>query len=136
MGNGKVLESGTHDQLLAKNNGSYARLVAAQQLRDADGPHLHDVETDPIPSEKYQGKQEVIEMSGIPLRRSSTRPSLSSEVLYGRDNEHESKAYGLFYLFMRMGRINKSSWKKYILATIAAIGMFVPVFRFNRLVRV
>lgn len=124
MGGGKVLESGTHEQLLAHNNGLYARLVAAQKLRDASESHGHDSETNFAPHEKRVGGQESLEMLDSPLKRSITRPSLVSEVLYEQKGEQESKTHGLFYLFVRMGRINKSSWKKYLLATIAAIGKF------------
>ena len=35
MGNGVILESGTHEELVRGENGPYARLVAAQKLRDA-----------------------------------------------------------------------------------------------------
>ena len=117
MGNGQVLESGTHDQLLANGNGPYSRLVAAQKLRDINEPNVHDGDFD------FQAIHSEKENLGEPLDRSWTRPSLASEVLYREIGEKEGKTHSLFYLFKRMGRINKSSWVKYLLATIAAIGM-------------
>ena len=35
MGDGLVLESGTHNELLMNEEGPYARLVNAQKLREA-----------------------------------------------------------------------------------------------------
>ena len=45
MGEGVVLESGNHNELLNKPNGLYARLVHAQELRDTAPP----TDTDPTP---------------------------------------------------------------------------------------
>ncbi|ORY44695.1 multidrug resistance protein 1 variant [Rhizoclosmatium globosum] len=36
MGSGEIIEQGTHNELLDKENGAYAKLVAAQALREAE----------------------------------------------------------------------------------------------------
>ncbi|KAG1834056.1 hypothetical protein DFJ58DRAFT_869178 [Suillus subalutaceus] len=67
MGDGLVLERGTHAELLADENGAYSRLVAAQSLReghedgDLDGVILSD-ETDlekPRPEELLERKSTI-----------------------------------------------------------------------------
>ena len=55
------------------------------------------------------------------LHRVETKRSLASEALeQRRANEEPEKKYSFFYLFMRMGKINRSHWKMYLIGTIAA----------------
>lgn len=130
MGDGLVLESGTHSELLANENGAYARLVNAQRLREArekQGTGTDDDSTAAGSHEDQKAEEEDIEKQAereIPLGRSNTGRSLASEIL-----EQKTKAvgppkdskYGLFYLFRRMGRINRDAWRFYALGAAAAL---------------
>ncbi|CAL1712814.1 unnamed protein product [Somion occarium] len=136
MGGGVVLESGTHNELLANPEGAYALLVAAQKLRDArekqaqpDGDDSDTAASDEHDDIDSKADEEV------PLGRTSTRRSgrsLASEILEQRkkENEQDTRDYNLPYLFMRMGKINKASWRKYLAGAIAAsmTGMVYPAF--------
>jgi ATP-binding cassette subfamily B (MDR/TAP) protein 1 len=132
MGNGVVLERGKHDELLSDEDGAYARLVAAQRLREAR--EAIDIADVPVgqSSEKAVESNADIEKAAleeIPLGRSNTHKSLASEILEQRNAEglskHE-KEYSMFYLFRRMGRINKGEWKNYLFGCLFAIGKYFP----------
>jgi len=85
MGDGLVLESGTHDDLL-EAGGAYARLVQAQKLRDvakgSDG-----AVSDDSPDAK---EMEKVAREEIPLGRKNTLQSLASEILGRKRKAAES----------------------------------------------
>ncbi|KAI8986244.1 multidrug resistance protein 1 [Trametes punicea] len=125
MGNGVILESGTHEELLRDENGPYARLVQAQKLRDArEKGASHDSDSDTAASgendEKDMERQAAEE---LPLQRQKSGRSLASEILEKRQqNKGETKVdYSLPYIFKRMGYINRGVWKQYLFGVIAAV---------------
>lgn len=143
MGDGLVLEFGTHDKLLANDNGPYARLVNAQKLREArekrsnddiegqgavdekEKENENDLDSDTVASSDYE-IEDLREraMVGIPLSRSDTGRSLASEILEQRRKERGQSAdknYSLWYLFKRMGWINRIVWRQYLIGGIAAV---------------
>ena len=131
MGEGLVLESGTHNELLANEVGPYARLVQAQRLResredDATGSG------DTTPAE--EADMEKAAKEEIPLGRKNTGTSLASEILEQKKKEQEALKdrddYNMAYLFKRMGLINRDQWAKYALGCIFAsmTGMVYPAF--------
>ncbi|KAJ7175926.1 P-loop containing nucleoside triphosphate hydrolase protein [Mycena filopes] len=130
MGDGLVLEQGTHDELLNDENGAYARLVQAQKLRE--GQERSDGDSEDTAQEAEQMEKAVREE--IPLGRKNTgQHSLASELIEKRLEEHKKghgKEYGLFYLFRRMGRLHRAGWRNYILGGIcaAATGCVFPAF--------
>jgi ATP-binding cassette subfamily B (MDR/TAP) protein 1 len=66
-------------------------------------------------------------LEGIPLDRSNTHRTLASEILEQRKSQgpaKREKEYSMFYLFKRMGRINKGEWKSYVLGCICCIGQY------------
>jgi ATP-binding cassette subfamily B (MDR/TAP) protein 1 len=133
MGNGAVLERGKHDELLSDEDGPYARLVAAQRLREArEAIDIADVVPMGQPSEKAVESSADIEKEALeetPLGRSTTHKSLASEILEHRNAQSSSKhekEYSAFYLFRRMGRINKGEWKKYFFGCLFSIGNYFP----------
>ncbi|KAG8754579.1 GTPase-activating protein [Serendipita sp. 396] len=140
MGDGMVLEQGTHAQLLQDPNGPYAKLVAAQRLRENQSGETDEESADrtpgtggqtPVHGDQETGveTQEILEKQ---LKRSQTSKSLGSEVL--RQDEQAGKAkeqeYSMFYIMKRMALINRVSWKLYVLGFIAAAasGMVYPTF--------
>ncbi|KAH8104691.1 P-loop containing nucleoside triphosphate hydrolase protein [Cristinia sonorae] len=134
MGGGVILESGTHNELLQDINGPYARLVAAQRLRDSR-PQQEDTDDDTAASGEGDEDIEKKAEDEVPLGRTQSRKSqrsLASEALEQKrqDKEGQKKEYSLVYLFYRMGLINRDGWKKYIFGSLAAIltGMVYPAF--------
>lgn len=155
MGSGVVLESGTHHELLQDPESSYSKLVAAQRLRESneevDDTHLSgsSSEVDLVALEKANAQRELDEkeqlrreleeeaLAEMPLGRKNTSRSLASEILEQRAKAREVPAkkggdpdYSLYYLFLRMGKIQGEVWKSYAFGSIFAImsGMIYPAF--------
>ncbi|THH23041.1 hypothetical protein EUX98_g8136 [Antrodiella citrinella] len=132
MGEGLVLESGTHQELLADINGPYARLVHAQKLRGGNGEGDEKDAEEEVggPVDKVFEKEAAEE---IPLGRSHTGRSLASDLIAQKNAEkgnQKEKDYSMPYLFRRMARINKESRMKYVYGIIAAsmTGTIWPAF--------
>lgn len=124
MGGGVVLEAGTHNELLADVNGPYARLVAAQRLRDSREKGAEGEEDTSDTAASGEGHEDLEKQAEeeVPLGRTSTRRSgrsLASEALEQKEKVVQ-KEYTLPYLFYRMGLINRAVWNKYIFGGIAA----------------
>ena len=121
MGNGLVLESGTHNELLS-NDGAYARLVQSQKLRESQD--VVDADGSDEGSDAGEEKDmEKLAREEVPLGRSNTQRSLASEIIEKRNAEAEGKSdkdHSLPYLFKRMGVIVKDQWPKYLFGSIAA----------------
>ncbi|PPQ96673.1 hypothetical protein CVT26_010302 [Gymnopilus dilepis] len=133
MGDGQVLESGTHDELLAKE-GAYARLVLAQKLRE--GKEGGKTEND---DDSQQGEEDMEKAAReeIPLGRKNTGHSLASEILEqkrkaaeGSGKNKEGDDYSMLYLFKRMAPLIRDQWKNYVIGAIFACctGMVYPAF--------
>ena len=129
MGDGMVLEHGTHNELLADTSGPYSRLIAAQKLREAQD------------SQAATSTEAVQE--GAPLERQITGTSIGRSIEKGKEGSidlnkeenatlipHGDKEYSITYLFRRMGRINEENWLLYVFGTIGAIavGCVYPAF--------
>ena len=113
MGEGLVLEKGTHAELLADENGAYSRLVNAQKLRETkeveDGNAVMSVEVD----------------KKKPFRRSTIR-SIISTLSQKRNNEMgqdevDEDKYSITYLFMRIGLLNREGLWRYAVGSVFAI---------------
>ncbi|KAI0697870.1 P-loop containing nucleoside triphosphate hydrolase protein [Cytidiella melzeri] len=138
MGDGLVLESGTHNELLGNENGAYYRLVNAQKLREArervvnsdDDSTAHGSNEDQAADEEEDIEKQA--EKEIPLGRSNTGRSLASELIERRAQEQARKEndYSILYLFKRMGYINRDSWRLYLVGAIAAVltGALYPAF--------
>lgn len=121
MGDGLVLEHGTHDELLSRG-GPYSSLVQSQKLREVREISVDDESSNPEEPEDM----EKLAREEIPLGRKNTGQSLASEILEQRrkdQGEKEDSDHSLSYLFMRMGKINRSEWKHYLFGGIAASSM-------------
>jgi ATP-binding cassette subfamily B (MDR/TAP) protein 1 len=158
MGDGMVLEKGTHSQLLRDEDGPYAKLVQAQKLQerqrpedDADasghntpiGHHTPADLTDPSAMMKLKQKEKMgkekaerdIEKAAFdakPLGRTDTSRSLASDILKQRapDAGGPEREYNIVYILKRMVHINRDSWLLYVLGFVGAAGggMVYPVF--------
>ncbi|KIM74275.1 hypothetical protein PILCRDRAFT_828358 [Piloderma croceum F 1598] len=129
MGDGLVLEQGTHNELLRDENSPYSRLVAAQKLR-ANVEFTGSDSATSVIDEDMEKKA----LDEIPLGRKNSSYSLSSEIVE-RHNKLPNGAVhedgrGLPYLFLRMGKLNRASWTSYAIGVVAACmsGMVPPAF--------
>jgi hypothetical protein len=133
MGDGVVIESGKHEELLSNEDSAYSRLVAAQRLREArEAIDIDDV----VPVGKSTEKAvdstvdfEKAALEEVPLGRSNTHRSLASEIIDQRNAQgpsNDEKEHSIFTVFKRMGRINRGEWKKYLLGCVFAIGKYLP----------
>ncbi|EUC60222.1 multidrug resistance protein [Rhizoctonia solani AG-3 Rhs1AP] len=141
MGDGMVLEQGTHKELLRNFDGPYATLVEAQKLREEESKEqaAQQSDSDNEATTKASSVDPNSEKAGVPvedmepLKRTATGTrSLASEVLSAREKggtRYGTKDYGFIYLFKRMGLINREAWKLYWVGCCAAIvtGMVYPV---------
>ena len=125
MGNGVILESGTHEELVRDENGPYARLVAAQKLRDAREKRTLDSDSDTAASAEADDAAAMEKQAAeeLPLQRSKSGRSLASEILEQKQKEQVAKKndYSMFYIFKRMGYINRDVWRQYLFGGIAAV---------------
>ena len=126
IGDGVVIEKGRHNELLSDENGPYARLVAAQKLREARELGDED-ETAQISEQSVEGPTDIEKeaLEEVPLGRTNTHRSLASEILDQRKAmtaAQREKEYSMLYLFKRMGAINKGEWKRYLIGSLFAVG--------------
>jgi ATP-binding cassette subfamily B (MDR/TAP) protein 1 len=141
IGDGKVVESGTHNDLLQNPNGAYTRLVNAQALREQKEHEQFAVGVTALTSdstieEPGNSKDESAHVAPMPkveatdtwieLTRQDTvgSKSISSEVLKAARLARDDKPreYRSAHLIKRIAIINKESVWVYVLGTIAAIG--------------
>jgi len=120
MGDGLVLESGTHNDLLAAN-GAYARLVQAQKLRESESDNKGD------DSDSEEEDMEKAAREEIPLGRRNTQQSLASEILEQKRKAAEASSTGkedddfsIFYLFKNMAPLIIDRRKQYLLGAVFA----------------
>ena len=126
MGDGLVLESGTHDDLL-EADGAYSRLVQAQKLRDV-AKGSDDAVSD---GSWDDGEMQQVAREEIPLDRKSTLPSLASEILGQRRKAAESSEargdFSLIYLFKRIAPLIPDR-SNYFFGAIAACSKCLKIF--------
>jgi ATP-binding cassette subfamily B (MDR/TAP) protein 1 len=118
MGEGRVLEEGSHHDLLANIDGPYYRLVNAQKIKeDTTQDHLEDDR-----DEKTLLKQEADKTQAAAtgkLERSVTNVSASSQVL-GQKTDNKAKELGGIAVAIRLGRYAGSLKTTYAVGIVAA----------------
>jgi ATP-binding cassette subfamily B (MDR/TAP) protein 1 len=126
MSQGRIVEQGTHDELLEKR-GAYHNLVTAQQIAAVNeltveeeaeldkeeailmrktSTHPRDADT----AEAGTYAEDPDDNIGARLNRSSTQKSASSMALAGRQQQAGQK-YGLWTLIKLIASFNKKEWK-------------------------
>jgi ATP-binding cassette subfamily B (MDR/TAP) protein 1 len=121
MGDGLVLEKGTHAELLGDGNSAYSRLVNAQKLRetkveDGNSTAAVSVEVD---------MEKVVEEE-VSLVRKDTIRSISSDLTQMRKNERRQEEvdedeYSIPYLFKRIGLLNREGLWRYAVGSVFAM---------------
>lgn len=137
MGDGELIEHGTHEQLLVDEEGAYRKLVEAQKLRE-EKPSKEVLEELPDPDEVIVKKQptndseadsekekaeSITDIHSLKRTGTGTR-SLASEVLSRKNQGKDEKEteFGIIYLFKRMGGMNREGLKVYIYGSLGAVG--------------
>lgn len=136
LGEGQLIEQGTHAELLRNEQGAYAQLVLGQRLREAqekDGLEVKDSKgvsrsVTPLPS--VGGSEEIETEIGTKVRAEKL-PYV--EELKGRTKPTTSvgetkREYSGWELFKRMAKINQDVRNVYLLGIVAAIGAFSVAF--------
>ncbi|KAH7101158.1 multidrug resistance protein 1 [Auriculariales sp. MPI-PUGE-AT-0066] len=131
---GEIVEQGTHEELLRRQDGAYSVLVAAQRLRESS-PSGEDLAIGfGVRDSGQLAKLAEPEMSPARVRRQSIASSIGSVELATRPlvsrDAQTRKRTGFISLLSRMIRINKSEWKSYVLGCVGAIiaGLVYPSF--------
>ncbi|KAB5558371.1 P-loop containing nucleoside triphosphate hydrolase protein [Coniochaeta sp. 2T2.1] len=136
MAQGRIVEQGTHDELLERR-GAYYNLVTAQkiaavnELTPEEEAELDNKEEEALmlqrtrTSPKDGGEAEAgyavdpDDDIGARLNRSSTQKSASSLAFANRKKQQEAeKKYGLWTLIKLIGSFNKQEWK------LMVVGLF------------
>lgn len=132
MSKGVILETGTHDQLLADSNGAYSALVQAQKLKEeTEGEDGGTAEEEDVEALRQQEAEEARQMATI--KRTGTGRSDVSDILNRKQAEEEAKKpkeHGVMYLLIRLVKeIPDAKWY-YVIGSLWSIvlGMIYPVF--------
>jgi len=131
MGEGRIVEEGTHNSLLEKN-GAYALLVQNQKLQQEAAEHAAaEVEID-TPSDSDDDVIESPTEKHHSLARHVTGQSVASQALEKRRAEREAAApydkAGFWKVFIRLLKMNLPFWRWYVAGSIGSVcaGMIYP----------
>ena len=148
MGGGEILEEGTHNSLLADENGAYAQLVSAQKLaliearEDAVADDAATLARIAPPSPLKERKMSILASptteKEFNLTRAMTGRSLASGMMEdiqakrAQDEADEDRVPSSWKLYWRLIRTNKSDNGKYLLGECTAdsklmVGLFASM---------
>lgn len=112
MGEGTIVECGTHNELLRNEDSVYSRLVRAQKLREDKSvtESSQSVSKDEGSGDKALGRGETFGSENL------ARASMNHSAKAGKKAD-----YSFLYLFRRMGRLNRNVWLYYLVGGIFAV---------------
>ncbi|KAJ7135203.1 P-loop containing nucleoside triphosphate hydrolase protein [Mycena crocata] len=121
MGEGSVLEHGTHNELLGRDGSVYAQLVEAQKLRDGKEPTSTGLADGDLKLSDVHEKQS----SSVTLDDQDKEMARASAPA----DEPDVKI-GIVKLAAKLAKLNRESWPKYIVGSVFAVfsGMVFPSF--------
>lgn len=127
MSEGRIVEQGTHDDLLERE-GAYHSLVNAQQIGDRNQRAAEDDEKAALIEEELtrtittrsRQASAAPEDEKLALGRTNTSKSISSQVLE-KKGSNEGKRYSLFLLIRFIASFNKKEWYLMVLGLIFSI---------------
>jgi ATP-binding cassette, subfamily B (MDR/TAP), member 1 len=116
MQEGRIVEQGTHDELLERKS-AYFNLVAAQRIGKEEELTEIEQETEKRTDDLIRVRSNATGSSALfdpedeklALGRSRTNKSISSQVLADRKKERAAK-YSLWYLIKFIASFNKTEW--------------------------
>jgi ATP-binding cassette subfamily B (MDR/TAP) protein 1 len=123
MSKGIILETGTHDQLLADSDGAYSALVRAQALKeeveDENGGTATEDDAEALARQEAEDARQM-----ATIKRTGTGRSEVSEILdkkTGAEEGHKQKEHGVMYLLLRLVKeIPDAKWY-YVVGAIWSI---------------
>ncbi|KAJ7733032.1 P-loop containing nucleoside triphosphate hydrolase protein [Mycena metata] len=123
MADGAILEHGTHNKLLENPTGVYAQLVEAQKLRDNKETTWDSGAPAP---EDYHPAAAKLDESSATSRESSEKRGLDVT----QPSASAKSTLGLFDLFIKLTKLNRESWVKYVVGSVFAVlaGMVYPAY--------
>jgi ATP-binding cassette, subfamily B (MDR/TAP), member 1 len=115
MGDGELIERGTHTELL-KANGAYARLVKAQTLREAE--EVRSVDEDSISFNETgneKAEEKILAPEDVYLERQKTSHSLASDVIRQKQGARtaEGEKMSIGSVFARLVKLGRDQWTGY-----------------------
>ncbi|KIK49186.1 hypothetical protein CY34DRAFT_797578 [Suillus luteus UH-Slu-Lm8-n1] len=116
MGEGLVLERGTHAELLADVNGAYYRLVTAQTLREG-----HEDLDAVISSDENDLEQPMSHDLDIKSTVRSIRSDVASQLKETKGDQAPEQDYGIFYLMGRIAGLHREGLHRYLIGAFFAI---------------
>ncbi|KDN70853.1 putative ABC transporter [Colletotrichum sublineola] len=129
MSNGRIVEQGTHNELLAKN-GAYYNLVTAQNIARVNEMNPEEQEAIDAEDDEIIRKKSRISEKGYAadpeddmaakMQRTATHKSQSSIALQNRTEEAEAK-YSLWTLIKLIASFNKKEWR------LMLVGLFFSI---------
>lgn len=110
MADGAVLEHGTHNELLADSGSMYSQLVEAQKLRDNKDS-----------SGKALTAEDPHTAGGVLNSAAPSSDDLEKQILQTPQFSQERRPQGLFELFVKLAKLNRESWRKYMIGAAFAM---------------
>jgi ATP-binding cassette subfamily B (MDR/TAP) protein 1 len=108
MGEGVILEHGTHSELLQKEDSAYSRLVRAQNLRGGmNSKMVPGVGINAVMSEEVAAVDEQ-------LGSGTTSNEKVGDTTDIQVTKEKKDSYSFFYLFKRMAKLNRESRWDYL----------------------
>jgi ATP-binding cassette subfamily B (MDR/TAP) protein 1 len=121
MTGGTVVEHGTHNELLKREDSVYSRLVRAQNLREGGVVDSRDEHEDSANVDDIESQAKAIEGKLSSGRRASIHEASESAARDQREQE-EIGGHSAYYLFRRMSVLNREAWRSFFTGAISAIG--------------
>lgn len=139
---GKVVECGSHDELLQLNNGqggAYRKMLQLQQATSQNEIALHTIDKSPLAMENLTSSNSRWQSSPTHHALSSTQPfspiysiSVVGSSFDDYDREHYEKSSHANFSQWRLLRMNSPEWKHALLGCLGAIGSGIcqPIYSY------
>jgi ATP-binding cassette, subfamily B (MDR/TAP), member 1 len=114
MSGGTVVEHGTHNELLKREDSAYSRLVRAQNLREGG---IIDGRDDSTNVDEIESQVKSIEGKLSSGRRPSVDEA-SGNAKKDRRVQEETGGHGVYYFFRRMSILNQEAWLSFSIGVI------------------
>ncbi|KAI0673533.1 multidrug resistance protein 1 [Trametes maxima] len=128
MSQGIILESGTHSELLRKEDGHYSLLVKAQKLRDSSEfiPVLEaDDEVLRAQGDEEKGAKNHITLEEVPSLSGRKTEALDTDRSAGQlmrgQNSQDRGEYSMAAVFRRLAYLSRDSWRQYLAGSVGAM---------------